>query len=234
MTYVFAPADQTTLPISGSRSLFPVHRIYCIGQNYAAHAAEMKDMGVQPRGPAPLFFTKPADAIVPGGGPIPYPSKTENLHHEVELVVALSAAGQNLTPSEAKACIFGYGVGLDLTRRDLQADAKKSGAPWDVAKGFDYSAPIAPLHPADDIDPIEHANIWLDVNGERRQDATISDMLWSVPEIIAHLSQYFALIPGDVIFTGTPAGVGPITIGDRVRCGINGLGILEVEIVEPI
>jgi len=201
-----------TIAIAGSDERFPVRRIFCVGQNYADHAREM---GGDPDRAPPFFFTKPADAVVPSGSSLPFPSRTEELHHEVELVVAL---GEDLA-------IFGCAVGLDLTRRDLQAVAKKAGRPWDMAKGFDRSAPIGPLTlgppPAD-------AAITLSIDGEIRQRGRLSDMIWSVDEIIAELGTYVELRPGDLIFTGTPAGVGPIRRGETVRGTIEGLAPVEV------
>jgi fumarylpyruvate hydrolase len=216
------------IPVHGSAAVFPVRRIYCVGRNYAEHAREM---GNDPDREPPFFFGKPQDTVVPGGGEITYPPATTNLHHEVELVVALSQGGRDIPVSEAKRCIFGYAVGIDLTRRDLQAKAKDKGHPWDTAKGFDQSAPISPIFPVSASSRPDSAAIWLSVNGIERQRGDVSQMTWSVPEIIAHISGFVALAPGDLIFTGTPAGVGPLVRGDRVRCGIDGLGELEIVLV---
>ncbi len=216
------------VPVHGSLALFPVRRIYCVGRNYADHAREM---GGDPNREPPFFFGKPNDAVVPGGGAIPYPTLTSNLHYEVELVVALSKGGRDISSSEAKDCIFGYAVGIDLTRRDLQATAKEKGQPWDTAKGFDQSAPISPITP---VSPGGHpaaGAIWLSVNGVEKQRGDLAQMTWQVPEVIAHISSFVALAPGDLIFTGTPSGVGPIVRGDRIRCGIDGLGELEIVVI---
>lgn len=216
------------IPVLGTAALFPVRRIYCIGRNYADHAREM---GSDPSRETPFFFGKPQDVVVPGGGTVAYPPATANLHHEVELVVALARGGRDIPVAEAEHCIFGYAVGLDLTRRDLQAQAKDKGQPWDTAKGFDQSAPISPITPAAVCGHPLAGAIWLSVNGTERQRGNLDQLIWSVPEVIAHISRYVALAPGDLIYTGTPAGVGPLVPGDRIRCGIDGLGELEVVIV---
>jgi fumarylpyruvate hydrolase len=216
------------IPVQGSSAFFPVRRIYCVGRNYADHAREM---GGDPNREPPFFFGKPHDVVVPGGGDIPYPALTSNLHYEVELVVALSKGGQDIPVSAAMDCIFGYAVGIDLTRRDLQAKSKEKGQPWDTAKGFDHSAPICPITPVSVGGHAEAGAIWLSVNGVEKQRGDVSHMTWKVPEVIAHISRFVALAPGDLIFTGTPAGVGPIIRGDRVRCGIDGLGELEILVV---
>jgi fumarylpyruvate hydrolase len=218
---------QPRVAISDSDGKFPVHRIYCIGRNYAAHARES---GGDPDREAPFYFMKPADAIVPGDSCIPYPPRTNNLHHEIELVVAIANAGENVSVEEATRCIFGYAVGIDLTRRDLQAEAKKNGRPWDTAKGFDRSAPIGAIHPVQKSGHPATGRIWLAVNGEVRQDGNLDEMIWRVPEAIAELSTLFALRPGDLIFTGTPAGVGPLERGDRVTGGIEGLDNIAISI----
>ena len=211
-----------TIAIVGSSARFPVRRIFCVGQNYADHAREM---GSDPDRQQPFFFTKPADAVVPGGGTLPYPSMTQDLHHEVELVVALGAGGRDIDATQATAKIFGHAVGIDLTRRDLQAAAKAAGRPWDMAKGFDRSAPIGALTPGA---PPTTGAIGLTIDGEPRQSGDLSMMIWSVPEIIATLSTFVELAPGDLIFTGTPAGVGPIQRGQTVRATIDGFEPLEV------
>ena len=211
-----------SIALAGSSDRFPVRRIYCVGQNYADHAREM---GSDPARQEPFFFSKPADAVVASGTSLPFPTCTADLHHEVELVVALGAGGSDIAVADAAALIFGHAVGIDLTRRDLQATAKKAGRPWDMAKGFDRSAPIGPLAPGA---PPAHGAIALTVNGDPRQAGDLSDMIWSVPEIIAKLSEFVELAPGDLIFTGTPAGVGPIGRGDTVRATIAGIAPVEV------
>ncbi|WP_303760920.1 fumarylacetoacetate hydrolase family protein [Sphingobium yanoikuyae] len=211
-----------TLPIDGSADRFPVRRIFCVGQNYAEHAREM---GGDPDRAPPFFFTKPADAVVENGASLPFPSRTQDLHHEVELVVALGAGGTDVAVEDALALIYGWAVGIDLTRRDMQAVAKKAGRPWDMAKGFDRSAPIGPIHPG--MPPASGA-IALSIDGDPRQSGDLADMIWSVPEIIANLSTYVELAPGDLIFTGTPAGVGPIAPGQAVQATIAGLPPLDI------
>ena len=215
-----------TIAISGSELRFPVRRIYCVGRNYAEHAREM---GHDPKKELPFFFSKPADAVVGGGWVLPYPPRTADLHHEVELVVALHRRGINVGIADAAAMIFGYAVGIDLTRRDLQAEAKKSGRPWDMAKGFDQSAPIGPLTLG--LPPASGA-ISLSIDGQVRQSGDLRDMIWSVAEIIAALSTYVELAPGDLIFTGTPAGVGPIKRGESVRGVIAGIEPIEITFEE--
>ena len=221
-------APPVELDIAGSTQVFPVHRIYCVGRNYADH---VREMGSDPRSEPPVFFSKPADALVPPGADVRYPPRTQNLHHEIELVVALGRGGRDVPVGEAAALVFGYAVGNDLTRRDLQAAAKKAGQPWDVAKGFDASAPVSAIRTVAEIGHPSQARIWLEVNGVLRQQADIADMIWSVPEIIAELSAYFELRPGDLIFTGTPAGVGALLPDDRVRGGVDGVGSLEHRVV---
>ncbi len=216
------------LPVKGTEAVFPVRRVYCIGRNYADHAREM---GNDPDREPPFFFGKPHDTVVPRGGSVAYPPATANLHHEVELVVALAAGGADIPAAEALGHVFGYAVGIDLTRRDLQAKAKDKGQPWETAKGFDQSAPVSPVVPATLVGHPDHGAIWLAVNGVERQRGDLSQMIWSVSEVIAHVSKFVALAPGDLIFTGTPAGVGPIIRGDRVHCGIEGVGELEIELV---
>jgi fumarylpyruvate hydrolase len=211
-----------TIAIAGTNDRFPVRRIFCVGQNYADHAREM---GSDPDRQEPFFFSKPADAVVANGTTLPFPSQTEDLHHEVELVIALGAGGKNISVDDAAATIFGAGVGIDLTRRDLQAVAKKAGRPWDMAKGFDRSAPVAALTPGI---PATTGSIALTVDGETRQSGDLSMMIWSVPEIIATLSTFVELAPGDLIFTGTPAGVCAIQRGQTVRATIEGFDPLEV------
>lgn len=221
--FVFLPPALPSVEIAGTRNRFPVHRIYCVGRNYAEHAREM---GSDPKVEPPVFFAKPPDAIVASGVAIPYPPRTDNLHHEVELVVAIGGAGRNISADQALGHVFGYAVGIDLTRRDLQGAAKKKGLPWDTGKGFDASAPIGAIRPAS-LGHAERGRIWLSVNGEIRQQADIGEMIWSVPEVIAELSTLFELKAGDLIYTGTPAGVGPLKPGDRIECGIEGLETLR-------
>ena len=215
MSFAFAPAPTVSLAISGSEHRFPVHRVYCVGRNYAEH---VKEMGGEVGRDPPFFFAKPADALVTDGR-FPYPGMSQDVHHEVELVVAL---GPGLE-------IFGHAVGLDMTRRDLQAQAKKLGRPWEVAKGFDQSAPIGPItrSPA----PLASGAITLDVNGARHQTGDIADMIWSVSEIIGELGRLFTLCPGDLIFTGTPSGVGPVKRGDHLHAEIAGVGTLDVDVI---
>ncbi len=215
MSHVFAPPAQVSVPVAGSALSFPVRRVYCVGRNYAEHVREMGgEVGRDP----PFFFAKPADAIVLDGR-FPYPPASSDVHHEIELVVALGTG----------AAIFGYAVGLDMTRRDLQAAAKKLGRPWETAKGFDHSAPMSAILPSTEV--ISRGAITLDVNGKRRQTGDLSEMIWSVDEIIAELGQLFELKAGDLIFTGTPSGVGPVARGDRLHGGISGVGTLDIEVV---
>ena len=228
--FVFPAVPVPTIEIAGATARFPVHRIYCIGRNYAEHA---KEMGAAVDKSTPTFFLKPADAVVPGGGDVPYPPATRDLHHEVELVAALSQGGIDLDEEAALACVFGYAVGLDLTRRDLQAEAKKRGGPWDTAKGFDASAPISAIVPVSQLGHPRAGRLWLDVNGARRQDADIADMVHGVAEIVALLSRLFELRPGDLVFTGTPAGVGALAPGDRFEAGFGELPRLTGRITEP-
>ena len=221
--YVFVPPPTPSVAIAGAEERFPVHRIYCVGRNYAEHAREM---GNDPKVEPPVFFTKPADAIVANEVAVPYPSRTENFHYEVELVVAVGGAGRNIAAGQALGHVFGYAVGNDLTRRDLQGASKKKGLPWDTGKAFDASAPIGAIRPAS-LGHVERGRIWLTVNGQIRQQSDVSEMIWSVSDIIAELSTLFELKAGDLIYTGTPAGVGPLTPGDRIECGIDGLESLS-------
>ncbi|MGH8111887.1 MAG: fumarylacetoacetate hydrolase family protein [Rhodanobacteraceae bacterium] len=225
MPFLFDPPPIPSLPITGSDARFPVHRIYAIGRNYASHATEMHAQQVSRANP--VFFMKPVDVLVPEGGDIPYPSATQEFHHEVEMVVALAKGGRNIDAAHALDGVFGYGVGLDLTRRDLQAAMKVKGLPWDVAKGFDHSAPASALRAASDIGHPQHARLSFVVNGEVRQDTDIADMIFPVAEIIAELSKLFELKPGDLIFTGTPSGVGPLARGDRFHAELEGIATLE-------
>ena len=216
------------VPIAGGESSFPVRRIYCIGRNYAQHVAEM---GYDVRRSKPFYFAKPADAIVPSGAAVDYPPRTSDLHHEIELVVAIGKAGRDIPVERSLEHVFGYAVGIDLTRRDLQRAAKEKARPWETAKGFDQSAPISAIHRAGDIGHPSSARIWLAVNGETRQDADIAEQIWSVPESVAELSSLFELAPGDLLFTGTPAGVGPVVGGDRLHGGIDGIDEIGITIV---
>jgi fumarylpyruvate hydrolase len=227
-TTAFPAMPSPTVAIEGATTRFPVHRIYCVGRNYAAH---VREMGANPEREPPCFFMKPSDAVVANGVSIPYASRTANLHHEVELVVAIGRGGLGIAAAQALDHVFGYAVGNDLTRRDLQAAMKEAGLPWDVAKGFDCSAPVGAIRAVADAGHVTDGRIWLDVNGQRRQDATLGEMIWRVPEIVAELSTLFELRPGDLIFTGTPAGVGPLQRGDHVVAGIDGLETLRTTIV---
>jgi len=227
MRFSFPPAPVPTVPVA-SGDFFPVRRIFCVGRNYADHAREM---GSDPVREQPFFFTKPADAIAGNGVTMPYPPCTENLHHEIELVVAIGRGGCEIPVSEVShGYVFGYAVGLDMTRRDLQAAAKAKGQPWDMAKGFDRSAPVSTIMPAALAGTLSQGRIELRVNGEVRQRGDIADMIWSVPELVCELSKLVELAPGDLIFTGTPAGVGPVVRGDRLEAKIAGLEPLVVTI----
>lgn len=225
---VITPPPVIALPVVGTDAVFPVRRIYCVGRNYADHAREM---GSDPKREPPFFFSKPTDALVPGGGDVPYPSLTENYHYEVEMVVALGGGGANIAVEDALTQVYGYAVGLDMTRRDLQLAMKNEGKPWDIGKGADLSAPISAIQPAAAIGHPAQAAIWLKLNGEDRQRGNLDQMSWSVAEVIAQLSRFFALAPGDLIFTGTPAGVGKVQRGDQVEAGIDGVGGLSVRFV---
>jgi len=231
MGYAITAPAQAVVPIDGTADLFPVHRIYCVGRNYADHAREM---GFSER-EAPFFFTKPADAVLPvpfgATGEMPYPGETANLHHEIELVVAIGRGGRNIAQADAAGHIWGYAVGLDMTRRDLQFALRDKGRPWDVAKAFDYSAPISPLKPKSATGEVTSAAIWLEVNGQKRQSSDVAKLIWNVNETIEHLSKFFALLPGDLIYTGTPEGVGAVKPGDLMAGGIAGIGTLQVRVV---
>lgn len=224
------PVPMPAVAVAGTDRLFPVRRIFCVARNYAEHAREM---GMDPAREPPFFFSKPADAIVASGHDVPFPPRTTNLHHEIELVVAIGRGGRGIAAGEALGHVFGYAVGNDLTRRDLQAAARDKGRPWDMAKGFDASAPITPVHPVAAVGHVARARIWLEVNGVLRQQADVADMTWSVPELLAELSTYCALAAGDLVFTGTPAGVGPLVAGDRVRGGVDGVDVLEHGVTGP-
>jgi fumarylpyruvate hydrolase len=226
-SYVLEPAPVPSLPVRDSDLLFPVHRIYCVGRNYAAHAVEM---GHDPDKEPPFFFQKNPDNLVLSGE-FPYPSATSDVHHEIELVVALKRGGSDIAVENAVDCVYGYAVGLDMTRRDLQGRAKEMGRPWEIGKAFEHSAPCLPLVPASDVGHPSAGAIWLDVNGERRQSGDLNQMIWKVPEVISYLSGLFTLMPGDLIFSGTPSGVGEVKKGDRLKGHIDAIGDLEVEVV---
>ncbi len=232
MSFVFAPAAPVAVPIAGSQDSFPVRRVYCVGRNYAAHAREM---GFDPDREPPFFFCKPADAVVPVAEgstlSLPYPPETSNLHYEIELVAAIGKGGANISVDDALHHVWGYAVGLDMTRRDLQMKMREAGRPWELGKAFDQSAPIGPLHPAQSVRGIEQAGIWLQVNGADRQRSDIGKLIWSIAETIAYLSKYFRLEAGDLIYTGTPEGVGPVVRGDTMVGGVDGLGTLSVQMV---
>lgn len=222
------PAPQPVLlPIAGEARTFPVRRVYCVGQNYADHAIEM---GGDPTRNPPFFFQKNPDNLL-SGGEVPYPTLSSDVHHEVECVMVLKKGGTNIPVEAALDHVWGYGIGIDFTRRDLQAVAKKAGRPWEAAKAFEFSAPVSPLVSAEKLDHPSSGAIWLKVNGETRQSGNLDQMIWKAPEIIAELSKLFTLAPGDVIFTGTPAGVSAVEKGDKVECGIEGIGTLSVTIV---
>lgn len=235
MTFAFTPPTIATVAIRNTSDLFPVHRIYCVGRNYAAHAREM---GADPSREPPFFFCKPADAVWPITTPVgdgdtlslPYPSATSNLHHEIELVVAIGTGGRDISADQAEKHIWGYGVGLDMTRRDLQSRLKEKGQPWELGKAFDASAPISALVPASECGHPRSGRIWLSINNQLKQQGDISDMIWSIPEIIQHLSAYFELQPGDLIFTGTPEGVGPVKPDDAITAGIDGISEIALRI----
>jgi fumarylpyruvate hydrolase len=226
MRYAFTPAPQATLPIKGSDSLFPIHRIYCVGRNYAEHTREM---GGDTKDP-PFFFQKNADNVA-SDGTFPYPPSTSNVHFEIELVVALKSGGVNIKTADAMQHVFGYAVGIDMTRRDLQDAAKKLARPWEVAKAFEHSAPVTALVPATSLAPPSKGAIWLDVNGERKQTGDLAQMIWDIPSQIAFLSGLFELKGGDLIFTGTPSGVGAIKKGDKIKGHIDAVGELQVSVV---
>jgi fumarylpyruvate hydrolase len=224
--FVFPPPSQASVAVSATRSRFPVHRIYCVGLNYADH---IRETGADPKAP-PVFFMKPADAVVDDGAGIAYPPGTANFHYETELVVALGCGGRDIAPQAALGHVFGYAVGNDLTRRDLQRAAKERGQPWDIAKGFDHSAALGAIRPVC-AGHIARGRIWLKLNGELRQDSDVGQLVMDVPHTIATLSRLYELKAGDLIFTGTPAGVGPLAVGDRIECGIEGLDLLRNHIV---
>src|SRR5262245_14946439 len=228
--YVIPPAPQATIAVAETDKVFPVRRIWCVGRNYIEH---IREMGQDERAP-PFFFAKPADAIVPDGGTVPYPSLTKDMHHEVELVVALKSGGRNIKTENALGCIYGYGVGIDLTRRDLQIASRDIKRPWEIGKAFDHSAPCGPLRPAAEIGHPAKGRIVLTVNGKVRKDGDLNQMIWNVPEIIAKLSEMVELAAGDIIMTGTPSGVAATVAGDRIECEVEGVGKLAVTIGQPL
>ncbi len=233
MAFVFDPAPQASVAVAGEASRFPVRRIFCVGRNYAAHAREM---GKDPERDPPFFFMKPADAVVDASvnssARIAYPPESENFHYEIELTVAIGAAGSNIPVAQAKDHIFGYATSIDLTRRDLQLDAREKGRPWDWGKAFDRSAPIAALHRVPDVGHRDSGRIWLSVDGEIKQDADLQDLIWATPDVISIISHSMELKAGDLIMTGTPAGVGPLTPGQTVRGGIEGLDDIVISVIE--
>ncbi|HEX5957395.1 MAG TPA: fumarylacetoacetate hydrolase family protein [Hyphomicrobiaceae bacterium] len=226
MSYAFTPVPAPTLPIKGSDQLFPIHRIYCVGRNYAEHT---KEMGGDTKDP-PFFFQKNPDNVI-ADGTFPYPPETQNVHHELELVVGLKSGGKNIAPADAMSHVFGYAVGIDMTRRDLQDVAKKLSRPWEVAKAFEHSAPITAIVPASQVESIASGAVWLDINGTRKQTGDLSQMIWDIPNQIAFLSTLFELKAGDLIFTGTPSGVGPVKKGDKLKGHVDGVGELDVTVV---
>jgi fumarylpyruvate hydrolase len=230
MSYVFPPPPTVSVPVLGKTERFPVHRVYCVGRNYEEHAKEMGFTGREP----PFFFLKPADAVVVvdagATGSIPYPSLTKNLHHEIELVVAIGTGGRNIAAADAHKHIFGYAVGLDMTRRDLQGEMKKQGRPWCIGKGYDHSAPIGPITPVAQAGDVNNAEIWLQVNGQDRQRSNVAKLIWNIAETIEHLSAAWELQPGDLIYSGTPEGVNAVVSGDTMVGGVAGLGTLTVKV----
>jgi fumarylpyruvate hydrolase len=228
MAYVFNPPPVATLPVTGTDKLFPVHRIYCVGRNYAAHAVEM---GHDPDKEPPFFFQKNPDNILPPGKDFPYPPMSSDVHFEMEMVVALKSGGADIAVADALSHVFGYGVGLDMTRRDLQGQAKDMGRPWEVGKAFEFSAPCSALRQASEAGHPDKGAIWLDVNGKRRQTGDLNQMIWKVPEMIAYLSRLFVLTPGDIVMSGTPSGVGAVQKGDVLHGHVDGVGDVEVKVV---
>lgn len=226
--YVFVPEPIPTIPVAGSDKLFPVRRIYCVGRNFADHAIEM---GHDPNKEPPFFFQKNPDSIVPPGKDFPYPTETSDVHHEIELVVALKSGGTDIPLDKALDCVFGYGVGLDMTRRDLQGQAKKMGRPWETGKSFEASAPCSAIHPVSEVGHPTQGAIRVEVNGEPRQEGDLNQMIWKVPEMISYLSRLFELRPGDVIFAGTPAGVGAVVRGDVMTGHVEGVDSITVKVV---
>ncbi|MBT4934441.1 MAG: fumarylacetoacetate hydrolase family protein [Rhodospirillaceae bacterium] len=227
MSFVIPEHPVASVDISGTEDRFPVRRIYCIGRNYLAHRVEMGNDDRKP----PFFFQKPADALVANGGEFPYPPQSDNVHHEIELVVAIGKGGKDIAVEDALDHVYGYALGIDMTRRDQQSKAKADGKPWEAAKGFDHSAPIATIRPVSEIGHPDAGRIWLSVNGESRQDSDLNLQIWNVQEGISHLSKLFEVMPGDLIYTGTPDGVGPVTTGDVMTGGIDGIGEIEITVV---
>jgi len=227
MSYVITPPEQASVAVRDTDNRFPIRRVYCVGRNYEAHAREM---GKDPSREPPFMFQKPADSVVADGSLIDYPPQTNNLHHEIELVVAIGRGGRDIPAATANEHVYGYGVGIDLTRRDLQFAARDAGRPWEWGKAFDRSAPCSAIVPASVIGHPAKGRIWLSVNGSVRQDADISQLIWSVPEVIAFVSSSMALHAGDLIFTGTPAGVGPLVPGDVVEGGVEGVASIGIRI----
>jgi len=232
MAFVFTPEAPVAVPVAGSDAQFAVRRVYCVGRNYAAHAREM---GFDPDREPPFFFCKPTDAVVPVAYgetlELTYPSQTQNYHYEAELVAVIGKSGADIEVEQALDHVWGYAVGVDMTRRDLQMKMREMGRPWEIGKAFDRSAPMGPIHPASAVGHIQNAGLWLTVNGETRQKSDVSHLIWSVAETVAYLSKFFRLEPGDVIFTGTPEGVGAVKAGDLMKIGIEHLGELTVRIV---
>ncbi len=228
MKYVISPPTQVSLPVRDSDAAFPVHRIYCVGRNYAAHAVEM---GHDPDREPPFFFQKNPDNLLPEGRDFPYPSMTEDVHHEIELAVALKSGGANISIDNALECVFGYGISLDMTRRDLQGQMKKLGRPWEIGKAVEFSAPCTELVPAEQIGHPDSGEIWLKVDGDLRQRGDLNQMIWKVPEMISYLSELFTLQAGDIILTGTPSGVGPVQRGNTMHGHVDGVGDLNVSVV---
>lgn len=228
MDYIFPPQTQTTLPIRGSDKLFPVNRVYCVGRNYAAHAIEM---GHDPDKEPPFFFQKNPNNLLLEGNDFPYPPMTEDVHHEIEMVVALKSGGDNIPANKALDCVFGYGVSLDMTRRDLQGQMKKLGRPWEIGKAFEHSAPCTELVSAEEAGHPNEGAVWLKINGETRQEGDLNQLIWKIPEMISYLSDLFTLHSGDVILTGTPSGVGPVRKGDKMHGHVAGVGDLNVNVV---
>ncbi len=228
MDYVIPAPPTPSLAVEGTRARFPVRRIYCVGRNYAEHAREM---GHDPDREPPFFFLKPADAILTDGQDFPYPSQTKDVHHEMELVVALGKGGANIGAGKALDHVYGYAVGLDMTRRDLQSEAKKLGRPWDTGKGFDHSAPCSAIVPAAKIGHPSKGAVWLKVNGTIRQQGDLGQLIWNIPETIAFLSTLFKLAPGDLIYSGTPAGVAAVNRGDVLEGGVDGVGTIKFKVI---
>jgi len=235
MEYAISAWELPAVPVAGTDRPFPVRHIYCVGRNYAEHA---KEMGGDATKEPPFFFTKPADSIVPvvppAVGKIPYPMATKNFHHELELVVAIGKSGVKIAPEHAQSLIYGYAIGLDMTRRDLQADMREKKRPWDIGKSFAESAPMAPIHPVASTGILMRGAMQLAVNGQVKQQGNLTDMIWDVPHMLSFLSQMYELLPGDLVFTGTPAGVGPVVPGDQIECTIEGLTPLAVRIAPPL